>query len=854
VHWIIQTTNGKHGPPGGDGEKDAPVVRVARYVSTVWRSQGGRAGAVVVVLAAVFGVVLGRGTSGQAAPGPLNHTWSASLSDYFGSDNPTLTVTQALQQPGGIVSPPDASFLQGGAITYAGLTPTAPQLGDDVGTLALAVQSNLDAILPASDKNVNPATGQPPSCGAPGTLAIAPSPAELYAATVNSAAPTTSTAASSTPPFAQDQLPDTDLQGNVVNGGVPRAVTHLPDWYGGFLSMLGLPASSVFSRAFGMVRLADQTATSVNVLTLNLGGTYAVVTVVGSPSTGLSLAQQTVVTCAPESSTLQLFGAGHGHTWNCTDYFGNVVANCSGSISLTAGATLLGTPQSGTFHVRQALATAPNPEPDADVAGAALFSGLDNCPVDANPPTPPATAQPDANTGGTPTHNGIGTTCQGGGSEWTNFATPIPTSIENTNTLSTQNSLLACTSFDTSGSTHGPQAAEATAPFAACQDADQDGVLNSIDNCPLTPNALQTDTDSDGIGDACDRQPTVPGLAGDYASGPLTYATTGAAVGGYYDLCDEAITVGGSGGAATPTCTVGSSSASGVPDFATAVVGGGPVCVEDHAGQAAGDGYSDADRAMPAPWTNSPCPTPTAGVPAGYFAPFPSGGGLPASVDHGCYTNPLLAAADVNLDGIVDISDFTIMSGHYLMQWSDPSDPTAEMDLNGDHIVDMTDLTMASSRDLNSVTVNCGAVSASGTACPTWVVPAARVYDPTNGGCGLAQRYVGPPDTYVVTWDRLPRQANHTADDHTIALTCTGVPAINMTYGVTRASGRYVFQTADSVPPPTATPTRTANTPTPTRTATNTPTPTRTPTATPTATPTPICTVYLDGTHVAGTF
>jgi YVTN family beta-propeller protein len=47
---------------------------------------------------------------------------------------------------------------------------------------------------------------------------------------------------------------------------------------------------------------------------------------------------------------------------------------------------------------------------------------------------------------------------------------------------------------------------EAEAPVA---DADTDGVVDSLDNCPVTANATQDDGDSDGAGDACDNCTTV---------------------------------------------------------------------------------------------------------------------------------------------------------------------------------------------------------------------------------------------------------------------------------------------------------------------------------------------------------
>jgi hypothetical protein len=43
-------------------------------------------------------------------------------------------------------------------------------------------------------------------------------------------------------------------------------------------------------------------------------------------------------------------------------------------------------------------------------------------------------------------------------------------------------------------------------------DSDNDGVDDSLDNCPLVTNSEQVDSDHDGLGDQCDQEPTIQNL------------------------------------------------------------------------------------------------------------------------------------------------------------------------------------------------------------------------------------------------------------------------------------------------------------------------------------------------------
>jgi hypothetical protein len=128
-------------------------------------------------------------------------------------------------------------------------------------------------------------------------------------------------------------------------------------------------------------------------------------------------------------------------------------------------------------------------------------------------------------------------------------------------------------------------------------------------------------------------------------------------------------------------------------DFANP--GAGLPCVQDHKGDANGDGYSDADELTP---NASPACTgafpPTGGLgltglsSTSISAPCP--GRPPASV------GAMKARADIDLDGQITIIDLSIVAGHFL-ESANPADATDvhwEFDQDGDGQMTIIDLSI----------------------------------------------------------------------------------------------------------------------------------------------------------------
>ena len=663
-----------------------------------------------VVTAALVGMLLigSVAQAGGPTPGANDHTWNVAFAPgTAGASHPNTTVVLTLGKSSTAETAPYSTpFFTIASTTYAGLTPSGSgvaNLGVKVGTIGFNIEAQTSALK---------TTGQPQACGdrANGSVNVIASPFNIYAAAKSppasaghgpgAAAGFTSTDADGGSgggvPQTYGQEPDKDL------GGAPFEVRLVPDWYQKVIIDSGL-VGFVSSRAFGIAKTASA-ATSVNFITLSLGPVSENVTVLSNPVAAFSPLSQNSSTCPGFASTVSTLGTsvfdgtvGDGtHSWACTQTeFGLAPpAGCTPYVATNFNTTTTGA--DGTYAYAIGLAGAPDPTAACTTANCPppvgsgpatigngsvgdnmyLFTTWSKCKAGPNDP-----AQVDANA------NGIGDVCQGGGG-WTNSNA---TAIANA-------ALPACTGV-----------IPTSPPFLTCQDADQDGSLNALDNCPLvantdspltvpanvTPGDNQLDSDGDGIGNACDAEPYIKGDGTGWANGMVSFPTTGKYV-QFGDYCNDPFTITAStaasanGAANGPCVDPVDSNVDGTPDFVE--TGGGNACVQDHSGDSNHDGYSDGDQTTPA--STSCTGFPGVGLaqdslkkcPGRYWSGDTSIDSPPDSV--------LKARSDVDLDGQITIVDLSITAGQFLNLALLPADPNNEMDVDKDHQITIVDLSI----------------------------------------------------------------------------------------------------------------------------------------------------------------
>jgi parallel beta-helix repeat protein len=546
----------------------------------------------------------------------------------------------------------DEPFFDLANTLFSGLDPAygaAIMDGAWTGTMTFSIESNLIA---PSTSNVSGVTGQPPACATgAGTLTATFDMFDADLGTGSDAENGLGAGIVSEQDLDGDGLRETEednfhADGSPGPNGLYDGIDLMPDALDHYL-IPSLGFGAPIARSFGVATASEALGVTidVNVLLFHLGGgEYYSLTVLGYPGlprqrpSAANLTSQTVITCPPFTSTLRLFGVTQDNNTPC----------CGGSPNPgIVGGNSNWTAVSGTHSYEIMVSSEDNYDGDA------AATPYDSCPavVSVNTDLPPAgSVDPDYD-------------------RWDSACDPYPDSYDNDNSGTAK-------SYNTPVLGQWPMDPQncnvpglgLVGGWDCDQDVDGDGTLNTVDNCPMVPDAdvdnadkddnpltgidWQQDSDGDGVGDVCDPAPTIKGNGSGYAINAHPHGFPGEP-GGYVDhdqICNDEFTVSESEGAGGAVCvTTVDSGNDGDPDFldlngSTAYDIGEPI---DADSDADGDGHTDGCEAM-----RGSDPLDPSSVPAG---PPPSGDcdgdGVSDDREEAAGLSPFAAPACVDRDG-----------------------------------------------------------------------------------------------------------------------------------------------------------------------------------------------------------
>jgi hypothetical protein len=580
------------------------------------------------------------GESPTALADPMSVSWELTLDLASGSsldvdadtvldpgDSPDVVTTIKLDTEAGPINEP---FFDLSNVLFSGLAPAmgvAIPDGAWVGEMSFSLQSNIMAGA-ASVSNVDALTGQPPVCDETGEP-LGASGVRLYDADLNTGADAD---IDGTGPLAAgivshedtdgDGLRQTEednfgADGSVGADGLYDGIDLMPDALANYV-IPNLHYGYPIARSFGVatIHAGLLVTTDINILLYDLGeGDYLSVTILGYPGipreepSGENLVEQTVITCPPFISTVRLFGLTQPNNQPC----------CGGASPDVSGGYAQRTAMAaGTYGYEALVSSADNY--DGDEAAAPYDSCRQTVSVDTD-------LAPDHEEGET-----------GGdfGDRWDSSCDPYPATSDNDgDTLvggtDYSYNVPALGSFPEDEDNCNQPYITSGGGWDCDQDVDGDTTLNTVDNCPFTPDAdltgdtvidWQLDSDADTVGDVCDPSPFIKGDGTGYTTDAHPHGFPGQPE-GYQDhdrICNDEFTVGAAEGIDNPPCveTVDSGN-DGDPDFYDEDSSGGysagdPIDADSDADH---DGHTDACEAMRGTDPLDPNSTPPGSPPEG---------------------------------------------------------------------------------------------------------------------------------------------------------------------------------------------------------------------------------------------